>query len=406
VATPRPRTRALRLALAPGADHDGPATPPRAFRIFRAGVNPSTKGDFLFDAAAAQSVMAAARAWGNRYPIDYGHAQVEPQSGDPAQDGKAAGWFTPALRGGELWATAVAWTPAAAAMIAAREYAYFSPAFNVDADGRVVELTNVALTNLPAMHGLTPLVAASRTPRRLTMDKAKICDAIHALHTKMHGAMHDEAAKKALDAKLEGMSAEECSAYHDKLAKFVPGDHAEPDGDEAPAKDDAKASDPAADTSASQAQAHSRAGVSDDARVMLARIAELERETKQLAAARDRDERAVVLERAVRDGKVTPAEARGEGKRGAFLGKLSTAQLAEYVAAAEARVTTTETKPGAGDAAAAGAGGVFQVELHKGAAPVAVTLSAVELKLAEEFGNDPAAVAKTKALAPWTRRTA
>lgn len=141
-------------------NHDSPASPPTEFCVFGKGTNPSEKGDFLFDGAAAKAVMDHAKRWGNRFPFDWCHKMVRMDGPDPAEDGKAAGWFTPELRDGALWATAITWTPLARQKIGDREFVYFSPAFNVDDEERVVELTNVALTNLPAMHGIEQLVAA------------------------------------------------------------------------------------------------------------------------------------------------------------------------------------------------------------------------------------------------------
>ena len=135
--------------------------PPSEFRIFAAGKIETTKGTFLFDAKAADLVMASARAWGNEYPIDYDHAMGSFFALDPAESGKAAGWFKPELRNGELWATNVSWTPKATEKLTAREYRYHSPAFRIEEeDKRISELVNVGLTNLPATKNHPPLMAS------------------------------------------------------------------------------------------------------------------------------------------------------------------------------------------------------------------------------------------------------
>lgn len=55
------------------------------------------------------------------------------------------------------------WTPKAAKELTDGEWLYFSPAFsNEEKTGRILELINIALTNIPATRGMTPLVAASR----------------------------------------------------------------------------------------------------------------------------------------------------------------------------------------------------------------------------------------------------
>ena len=140
--------------------------PPTEFRIFTAGKVETTKGTFIFDEEAAAAVMADYKAHGVELMIDYDHASLAGLVLDPAMAGKAAGWFTPELRSGELWATNVRWSPAAAQALGDAEWRYMSPAFDIDKDGRIISLCNVALTNLPATHNLDALVAASRTRDR------------------------------------------------------------------------------------------------------------------------------------------------------------------------------------------------------------------------------------------------
>src|SRR5688572_17639495 len=88
--------------------------PPPEFRIFTAGIVDTVKGKFLFDEAAAQAVMAEYERHGIDLMVDYDHASLGTnQSPDPAQAGKAAGWFNLQVRNGELWAVNVRWTPPA-----------------------------------------------------------------------------------------------------------------------------------------------------------------------------------------------------------------------------------------------------------------------------------------------------
>lgn len=140
--------------------------PPKEFRLFKAGTNETTKGVFLFDEVSCKEVPAAVANWGNDFAVDYGHAMVDPAPLDPAQAGIAAGWFQPALREGELWATNVRWTARAEGYIRAKEYRYISPFFEVDKEGRVMRFINVALTNIPATYNLTPLVPASQVDKK------------------------------------------------------------------------------------------------------------------------------------------------------------------------------------------------------------------------------------------------
>lgn len=142
--------------------------PPTAFRIFRSGEVVSTKGIVLFDEEAAQLVMAEYLAHGIDIPIDWDHAMVDPDS--PRADRRAAGWFKLEVRDGELWAVDVRWTAEAEKALRAGEWRFTSPAFLYDEEsGRVLQLVNVAICNLPATRQLDALVAANKdvgaTPR-------------------------------------------------------------------------------------------------------------------------------------------------------------------------------------------------------------------------------------------------
>ncbi|UAW08047.1 hypothetical protein [Myxococcus phage Mx4 ts27htf-1hrm-1] len=151
----------LRVAITLADGADGAKEPPKEFRIFAAGINDTSKGPFVFDELAAREVMARYQEAGNDLCVDYNHGMADGWPIDPSLSGKAAGWFKPEMRGGELWASQVEWTPAARAALAAREWRYMSPWFCFDGETRrICQLVNVALTNTPATKNLTPLVAS------------------------------------------------------------------------------------------------------------------------------------------------------------------------------------------------------------------------------------------------------
>jgi phage I-like protein len=170
--------------------------PPDHFRIFPMGVVSSLKGEFLFDAAAAGMVMAAAQEHGVDFTIDYDHHTLAAGAGVQAI---AAGWFNLDLRNDGLYAVNVRWTPKAESHLRTGEYRYFSPLFNWDdSSGRITSLINTALTNTPALHDLAALVAASapitsskgttptmRTPIRSSDDLAIKARIAHLAGTKM-----------------------------------------------------------------------------------------------------------------------------------------------------------------------------------------------------------------------------
>lgn len=137
-----------------GVIHLTNSTPPREFRIFAKGMTETKKGIFKLDAKGLDAILKAQEDWGNAYSLDYEHAAV---FGNPEGPTPAAGWYKLEGRDGALWAVQVEWTDRATAYLKAKEYRYYSPTFNVE-EGRIVELLNVALTNLPATKNMEPLV--------------------------------------------------------------------------------------------------------------------------------------------------------------------------------------------------------------------------------------------------------
>jgi phage I-like protein len=146
---------------------------PTEFRIFRAGVNTSDKGDFIFDEEAARLVMSAFAKKGTALTMDFEHmAAADPPVIAPAS---ASSWV-PEVRGGELWATNVHWTDKARQMIEAREYTRISPLFYSDPKTkRVLRILNVALTNVEALDNVQPLVAAAATTTGAVTMKMLAC---------------------------------------------------------------------------------------------------------------------------------------------------------------------------------------------------------------------------------------
>jgi len=153
-------TRDIALAVqAPQAGADGEL--PREWQIFAAGVNQTLKGDLVFDAKSAASVMKSYARRGVDAWMDYEHERLSP----PPGGAKASAWLDLAVRDGALWATNVRFTVPAAKALSNREFRYFSPLVRVDDKNRVVELINLALTNDPATLNQKPLIAASARER-------------------------------------------------------------------------------------------------------------------------------------------------------------------------------------------------------------------------------------------------
>jgi len=146
---------------------------PAEFRLFKAGENETTKGAFVFDDVAAESVMAAYRTHGVDLVIDLEHLSLD--DGSVNFDPDARGWCALELRDGELWAVNVRWTSDGHTRLADKRQRYVSPAFAWDKQSRrVMEIVNIALTAMPATHGTPALVAASATKKGSDMDPKQI----------------------------------------------------------------------------------------------------------------------------------------------------------------------------------------------------------------------------------------
>ncbi len=194
--------------------------PPSEYRVFAYGVNPTSKGDYLFDEASASSVMAAYADQGNELMSDWEHSSLLKPPVDLST--KASSWFTPQIRGDELghpelWSAGVRWTPRAFQQLSDGETRYFSPAFDYEAQPdkatgarRIVRLINIALTNLPATKHMTPLVAASETAE----DSAATTDP----KEKPMKSVKCTQCKKAIQGLSMADDGEENTAYHSTCA--------------------------------------------------------------------------------------------------------------------------------------------------------------------------------------------
>lgn len=156
---------------------------PTEFRIAAAGVYRSCKGDFLFDDKAAKCCM---EAWEDQSGgtvdgmVDYSHASLFAGfSENPKAAGEAAGWYRLELRSAvdpkeinwmgedvsctqDLWAVPVKWVTEAEQLLRDKKYRYFSPVLYMDEVRRITMVFNIALTNIPATKGQSPLMAFSQ----------------------------------------------------------------------------------------------------------------------------------------------------------------------------------------------------------------------------------------------------
>ncbi len=117
-------------------------------------ISPKGKISFLVDEESVKLILAAFQKSNTDLVIDYEHRSL---SGSEAP---TAGWIKELVDKGKdgLWAK-VQWTDRAKEYLQKREYRYISPVVLVrKRDGRAVELLGAALTNLPAIDGMAPVV--------------------------------------------------------------------------------------------------------------------------------------------------------------------------------------------------------------------------------------------------------
>ena len=152
------------LALSDEAvERPAPGAAPTAFRIWRAGNNPTDKGMTVFSKRSADVLLAAQAKRGNLVSIDVDHLSLKDAAPPAAR--KAVGWHRldtrPDADGNpELWAVDVEWTDEVKAGLEKDppEWRHFSPAYVLDAKTcEVVAYINTALTNNPATWNNTTL---------------------------------------------------------------------------------------------------------------------------------------------------------------------------------------------------------------------------------------------------------
>ncbi len=142
------------------------AQPAMSFRLIPAGKfraldgRPQGLDGWVMDGIAARNIIAALSGRKNDVLIDYEHQSIAAGIEAPA-----AGWFKSLSwrEGDGLYVTDARWTRKAAAMLTNREYRYISPVFQYEKEtGRVLSIISAAITNNPALDGLTDLAAATR----------------------------------------------------------------------------------------------------------------------------------------------------------------------------------------------------------------------------------------------------
>lgn len=205
--------------LATSIDASRDALPSR-IRLFHFGVNTTENGDFIFDEAAAREVMAAYRAHGVELMIDLEHLSLDPDA--KHYDPDARGWSALELADDGLYLAGVRWLADGERRLREGLQRYLSPAFLFDEEtGRVTKLINVAITALPATHGIQAV--ASRRIRRLAMDPQQLVALAEALGLDAGATVEDIlAAVGGLQKKLQDALAGNAEPSGEKKAPGPP----------------------------------------------------------------------------------------------------------------------------------------------------------------------------------------
>ncbi len=334
-----------------------PEEPAKEFRLFRAGVNRTSKGDFLFDDAAAAAVMAAFTAQANDLMIDLDHMSLrEPAQAAREDAGDARGWAKLALRDGELWAVDVRWTPDGESRVRSKKQRYPSPAFTTDEQGRITEILNIALVAMPATYGAAPLIAASRNS---PMGGVRDGYTRGVAHKRPHEAtrMDPELVKKALELIASGDEKGALELLKQAVASAAGGGGADPAAAAALADPAAPGAEPKPDPELAALTALSRELVSLSGRSTPGEAASFFRDLVTNAtaanarhAALELSERRGLVARLVACGAETPATAFKVGTDGVVpegdAAELSARLASEPIAELRARVPVIEAARG------------------------------------------------------------
>jgi hypothetical protein len=371
-------------------------TPPTEFCLFTSGVNATSKGSFVFDAAAASSVMSLFSQEGVDFMIDLEHESLD-KTAPRADSRDARGWATLELRAdGSLWAVDVRWTPDGTRRLSEKTQRYISPAFltsEMDGVERIVKVINAALVARPATYDAPALVAASRgrvarrdtraTVRKAKMLSAELAQAVLDTLASQDGKAALEVLNKIAAEQLAGSGTESTEpAAPAEAAKTTEGDVPDP----------TKPKPPETNSIAARALARAEKASDENAR-LLSRLAVLEAKDKaEVDAAR-----VVLVGRLVEAGAETP-ETAYEADRKTLRKRLASESLDdmnERLGVALAARPTKATPPVGGGAAGAAGAGSKTFTTSRG---VSVTLSADELRACADAKAAPEAYAENKAI--------
>lgn len=126
---------------------------PEYIKVLPLGRVSSEKGNFTVDAESFRSIKDHIQHRNVDVVIDYEHQTLA------NVQAPASGWIKElSLKSDGIYAR-VEWTKRGKSYVLNKEYRYLSPVVGVrKEDGKVIKLHSVALTNAPAINGMTPII--------------------------------------------------------------------------------------------------------------------------------------------------------------------------------------------------------------------------------------------------------
>ena len=126
----------------------------------------SSNGSFVVDEESARLAVEAFAEHGTDLPIDYEHQTLGGVYSSPSGQAPAAGWIKRIFAESGVGLLAeIEWTDQAKQRLAAKEYRYLSPVAIIrKTDRKLVAIHSAALTNKPAILGMTPIVNKADLP--------------------------------------------------------------------------------------------------------------------------------------------------------------------------------------------------------------------------------------------------
>ncbi len=145
---------------------------PEVISVLPLGHVVSSKGEFDVDEESLKLINEGIAQRGVDLVVDYEHQTLG------KGEAPAAGWVRALRLADGCIEAAVEWTPRGAEYLKNREYRYLSPVVNVrKADNKVIGLHSLALTNTPAIRGMSPIVNSDTFEGgQNIMDMAKLAE--------------------------------------------------------------------------------------------------------------------------------------------------------------------------------------------------------------------------------------